>query len=92
MTIIDIVVISLAFSAQGDDVIGDVRFTIEQDAGTRTLTIPSRASTSRRIRPDALLIGEAIRELRRLPEVRSGEVRLRFAKGLTPFQDQTRVA
>ncbi|MEM6277343.1 MAG: hypothetical protein AAF714_10365 [Pseudomonadota bacterium] len=86
MTVLDILVVTMGFSNDGREVLGDVRFSLRDLKGTeRNLTIRCQCPVSKRIRPDALLIGDAIRQLRRMPEIRSGEARLRFAKGLKPL-------
>lgn len=85
MTVLDILIVSLGFSADSKDVIGDVRFEISETSGeTRMMTMACRCPASQRIQPDALLIGDAIRQLRRLQKIRSGEQSLRFAPGLKP--------
>ncbi|MEO0485507.1 MAG: hypothetical protein AAF092_06310 [Pseudomonadota bacterium] len=87
MTVLDILIVSLGFSNDGTEVRGDVMFKLTDAEGEdKSLTMTCTCRASKRIRPDALLIGDAIRQLRRLPEVRSGEVRLKFAKGLKPIQ------
>jgi len=86
MTVLDILIVSLGFGSDGREVVGDVQFMIDHPGGgTRTLTMRCQCQTSRRVRPDALLIGNAIHQLRRMPEIRSGQARLHFAKGLKPL-------
>ncbi|MEM1375579.1 MAG: hypothetical protein AAGF78_14490 [Pseudomonadota bacterium] len=86
MTVLDILVVTMGFSDSGRNVLGDVRFSLRDGSGTaRSLTMRCQCPVSKRIRPDALLIGDAIRQLRRMPEIRSGETRLSFAKGLKPL-------
>ncbi|MEL7301709.1 MAG: hypothetical protein AAFM92_15110 [Pseudomonadota bacterium] len=85
MTLLDIVVLSMAFTAMGDEVFGKVQVILAEDDGTRVMTLQCRAPASRRIQPDAILIGEAIRQVRRMPEVLSGEVRLKFSRSLRPI-------
>ncbi|MEM1375536.1 MAG: hypothetical protein AAGF78_14270 [Pseudomonadota bacterium] len=86
MTVLDILVVTMGFSDDGREVLGDVRFSLRDTAdAVRSLTMRCQCPVSKRIRPDALLIGDAIRQLRRMPEIRSGQTRLRFAKGLKPL-------
>ncbi|MEL6914934.1 MAG: hypothetical protein AAFP13_10565 [Pseudomonadota bacterium] len=92
MTVLDIVVLSVAFTAMGDSVFGKVQVVLSEGSETRTVTLDCRTPASRRIRPDALLVGEAIRQLRRMPEIRSGQARLRFSRGLRPIANQSNVA
>ena len=88
MKVLDILIVSMGYSANGRDVIGDVKFMIEEPlGGTRSLTVQCRCPVSMRIRPDALLIGEAVRQLRRMPEIRSGQAPLQFARGLKPLHE-----
>ncbi|MCH2076755.1 MAG: hypothetical protein MK180_07690 [Rhodobacteraceae bacterium] len=88
MKVFDILIVSMGFSPDGKDVVGDVRFMVEDPTGgTRSMTIQCRCTASQRIRPDALLIGEGVRQLRRIPEVRSGQAPLSFARGLKPLQE-----
>jgi len=86
MHVLDIVVTSLQFSPDGTKVIGGVQFTVTDDAtGSKTINVGCETPVSARIQPDALLIGDAIRQLRRTPEIRSGSAYLTFAKGLKPL-------
>lgn len=86
MTVFEIVVLNLGFSKDGDCANGDVRIDVADDDGDmRSLTFSCACPKSDRVRHDALLIGEAIRQLRRMPEIRSGQVRLKFAKSLKPL-------
>lgn len=88
MKVFDILIVSMGFSPDGKDVVGDVRFMVEEPAGgTRSMTVQCRCPSSQRIRADALLIGEAVRQLRRMPEVRSGQAPLSFSRGLKPLQE-----
>ena len=88
MTVFDIVVMSCAFSESGSEVMGDVQFSItDATSKERSITMQCRCPVSKRIRPDALLIGDAIRQLRRMPEIRSGQTALKFAKGLKPLAE-----
>ncbi|MEM9854617.1 MAG: hypothetical protein AAF841_09215 [Pseudomonadota bacterium] len=87
MTVLDILILSMGFSEDGKQVLGDVKFMIDNPGNVpRGLTLKCKCEASQRIRPDALLIGDAIRQLRRMPEIRSGEQRLKFAKGLKPLR------
>ncbi|MEM8592973.1 MAG: hypothetical protein AAGF13_10645 [Pseudomonadota bacterium] len=93
MKIVDIVVKSLGYSGDGSEVVGDVQFAVaNREGGTRTATIACRCKVSQRVRHDALLIGEAIHLLRRRPEIRSGEDRLEFARGLKPLSAGAKAA
>ncbi|MEM9349618.1 MAG: hypothetical protein AAGA47_05110 [Pseudomonadota bacterium] len=86
MIVLDILIVSLGYNSDGTNVLGDVRFEISEKAGeTRSLTVSCRCPLSNRIPADALLVGDAIRQLRRMPEIRSGERRLEFAPGLKPL-------
>ena len=92
MHVLDIIILSQQISADGKSVIGKVQFAIDcVERGTRLLSVDCATALSARIRPDALLIGDAIRQLRRMPEIRSGSDRLSFAKGLKPLE-QARAA
>ncbi|MEM1301944.1 MAG: hypothetical protein AAGH17_05115 [Pseudomonadota bacterium] len=91
MHILDIIILAQRISDDGRSVIGKVQFAIETAVkgnghSTQLLCVDCQTAISARIRPDALLIGDAIRQLRRMPEVRSGAERLSFAKGLNPLQ------
>ncbi len=86
MTVLDILIKSLGLTPDGKAVVGEVQFLVKDCSGnTSRFTVSCRCQTSRRIPPDALLIGDAIRQLRRAPEVRCGDVRLEFAKSLKPL-------
>lgn len=86
MHVLDIVVTSLQFSPDNKRVMGKVVFTVTDEVeGSKTMDMVCDTESSSRIRPDALLVGDAIRQLRRMPEFRSGSARLTFAKGLKPL-------
>lgn len=78
---------SLNLTPDGKSVRGSVEFRIAGKGGrpAKYLTVTCDTLYSHKIRPDALLIGDAIRQLRRTPEVRAGLARLSFAKGLKPL-------
>lgn len=93
MHILDIIVISQQTSPNGREVTGQVQFTLTAETEPNKerskpyhLTLDCVCRTSARVRSDALLIGAAIRQLRRRPEVQSGQNRISFAKGLSPLQ------
>ena len=86
MIVLDNVIVSMGFSPDDSEVSGQVKVSLKDAGRLRSLTLECRCATSQRVRPDALLIGEAIQQLRRSPRVRSGEVRLEFAKGLKPIE------
>lgn len=93
MTVIDILVLKLGFACDSKAVFGKVQITLSDAAsGCRTMNLDCTCQSSARVRPDALLIGDAIRQLRRMPEIRSGADRLKFADGLKPLQSEIRVA
>lgn len=93
MTVIDILILSLGFARDRKKVLGNVQITVsDADTGYRTMNLDCTCQSSSRVRPDALLIGDAIRQLRRMPEIRSGADRLKFAEGLSPLQSESRVA
>jgi len=90
MRIDDILIDSMAFSDDGATVIGDVSVHLTEDPHStvpkaRIERLACTVVHSRRIQPEAALIGQAIRQLRRLPEIRLGFARLSFAKGLKPL-------
>lgn len=93
MTVLDIIILDLGYSADGKDIHGTVQIAVTGGrSGYRTLCLTCRCPASARIRHDALLVGDALRQLRRLPELRNGDGALHFAEGLTPLQPAARVA
>ncbi|MEM6727271.1 MAG: hypothetical protein AAF618_02110 [Pseudomonadota bacterium] len=89
MTIIDILILNMGYGDNGQRVLGQVKFLLERGTGKpESLTMSCSVPISARIRPDALLIGDAVRQLRRTPEIRSGAARLKFARGLRPLPAQ----
>ncbi|MGR3466261.1 MAG: hypothetical protein ACU0CI_00155 [Shimia sp.] len=89
MKVLDILVSTLQVEAESATVFGEVRFEVEEPGSrVRNLKLSCAAPLSRHIRPEVLLISDGIRQLRRLPEVRSGEMALSFAKGLVPLDGQ----
>jgi len=87
MHVLDIIIQSQRISDDGRSIVGQVQFAIASEGqGARRLSVDCHTALSARIRPDALLVGDAIRQLRRMPEIRSGAERLSFAKGLKPLQ------
>ncbi|WP_147127180.1 hypothetical protein [Shimia ponticola] len=88
MHILDIIIQSQRISEDGTSVVGKVTFSIRTRAGkSRQICMDCHTRLSKRIRPDALLISDAIRQLRRMPEIRSGTERLSFAKGMNPLRN-----
>lgn len=85
MQIQDIQITSIRRSVDGKRVLGDVAFRISENDHAREMVVHCETPFSSQIREDALLVGDAIRQLRRLPEMQSGEQRLRFAPGLRPL-------
>ena len=87
MHIIDISISTIRSSTNGKNILGDVTFTIERTAAApaRSVTVCCDTPISKHIRSDAVILGDAIRQLRRMPEIRSGENRLSFAPGLRPL-------
>ncbi|MEO0356908.1 MAG: hypothetical protein AAF386_01195 [Pseudomonadota bacterium] len=87
MHILDISIMSMRRSLDGKRVLGDVIFRIGGQANRpdRDLRVSCDTVFSSRIRPDAILVGDAIRQVRRLPHIRCGENRLTFASGLRPL-------
>ena len=96
MHVLDITIVSMRFSDDASMILGDVQLELGQSrtatTGTQTITLRCQSTPSRRVRPDSLLVGDALRQLRRMPVVRSGEARLTFAKGLKPLGAERRVA
>ncbi|MGB1235709.1 MAG: hypothetical protein ACPG5U_08250 [Planktomarina sp.] len=90
MHILDISITSMRRSMDGKRVLGDVMFQINTNDDDRTLRVSCDTPFSKRIRPDAILIGDAIRQLRRLPDIRSGDDRLSFEPGLRPLSRNSR--
>lgn len=90
MHILDISITSMRRSLDGKRVLGDVLFRIgaHEHRPERDLRVSCDTLFSNRIRPDAILVGDAIRQIRRLPQVRNGENRLTFASGLRPLAKQ----
>lgn len=85
MHILKIVILSLAERDLCGLVTGQVAFTVAYPAGrTEVLTIDVETAYSRRIHPEAILAGAAIRSLRRLPDIRNGKARLSFEHGVSP--------
>lgn len=87
MHIQNITVDTLQTSFDGKRLQGQVHFDIAPtpDAAARTLKIDCDVAFSNKIRPDAIIVGEAVRQLRRLPELRMGEERLTFEPGMKPL-------
>ena len=85
MHISDISITSMRRSMDGKRVLGDVTFQVRRNDQDRSLMVSCDTPFSKKIRPDAVLIGDAIRQLRRLPEIRSGDDRLSFEGGLRPL-------
>ncbi|MEM1237426.1 MAG: hypothetical protein AAGI10_10680 [Pseudomonadota bacterium] len=93
MTVLDILILNLGFSKDTSEVVGNVQISLgSRTTEYRTLKLKCRCPNSARIRPDALLIGDAVRQLRHLPEIRSGAEYLRFADGLKPLNQTAQVA
>lgn len=85
MHIQNISITSMRRSMDGTRVLGDVIFQINTNDDDRTLRVSCDTPFSKSIRPDAILIGDAIRQLRRQPDIRSGDNRLTFEPGLRPL-------
>lgn len=87
MHIKDISITSIRRSMDGKRLLGDVTFEIAaaQLTQAQTLVVSCDAPYSKKIRADAVLVGDAIRQLRRLPELRSGQERLSFEPGMNPL-------
>ncbi|MGR3490580.1 MAG: hypothetical protein ACU0DW_00870 [Shimia sp.] len=93
MKVLDIVVASLQVDAESASVFGSVRFEVEEPGNRiRQFNLSCAAPFSRHVQPEVLLIGDGIRQLRRMPEVRSGDMTLSFSKGLMPADGQSKVA
>ena len=87
MHIEDISITSFRKSVDGKRISGDVTFLYSSrtDAGKRRMTIGCDTLFSAKIRNDAVLIGDAIRQIRKLPEIQSGAQRVTFSRGLRPL-------
>ena len=86
MHIENISISSFRKSMDGKRINGDVTFLYKDKNGAkRRLTISCDTLYSNKIRNDAVLIGDAIRQIRKLPEIQSGAQRITFAKGLRPL-------
>ena len=84
MHIINITISPLRRSLDGRRVFADVTFTVEGEEGAenRQINIVSDAPLLGTVQPEAAILADAIRQLRRTPEARSGAGQLRFAKTL----------
>lgn len=87
MHIKDIAITSLRRSGDGKRVLGDVTFQIGADPEkpSQILTLACDTAFSKKIRADAILIGDAIRQLRQTPAMRDGSEHLTFEKGMRPL-------
>lgn len=87
MHITNISITSIRRSLNGKRLLGDVNFEIGATEITRARNMKVSCDTlfSNKIRSDAVLLGDAIRQLRRLPQIRSGQERLTFEPGLKPL-------
>lgn len=85
MHVTQITVQSIRHSYDGKRVFGDVAFAIETETTDplgKELLVSCNLPFSQKIRADALLVGDAIRQLRKLPAIRSGREVISFDKGL----------
>ena len=89
MRVDDILIHSLGFVDNGARVVGDVAVHVTLESGgaekAHVERLTCSVAASSRIQPEAALIGDAIRQMRRNPAVRLGFERLHFAKGLKPL-------
>lgn len=87
MHIQNITLTAIHRSPDGKRLWGEVDFDIAASdaAPGRLIKISCDIAYSNKIRPDAILVGDAVRQLRRLPELRSGETRLTFEPGIKPL-------
>ena len=89
MRVDDILIHSLGFVDDGARVVGDVAVHVTLESGGQDKAHVERMTcsvvASDRIQPEAALIGDAIRQMRRSQAVRLGLERLHFAKGLKPL-------
>ncbi|MGV6839973.1 MAG: hypothetical protein ACWA40_07235 [Planktomarina sp.] len=87
MHILDISITSMRRSMDGKRVLGDVTFVVDatKKKSKHQVHITCDTPYSERIRADAVLIGDAIQQVRRLPDIRDGTDRLTFASGLRPL-------
>lgn len=87
MRINDISITDLHRTADGQRLLGDVTFstTANEGGNPSKVVISCDVAYNHKVRADAILIGEAIRQLRRLPDIRSGVDRLFFDPGLRPL-------
>lgn len=86
MQVEDIKVLSCRTSLDGQNISGQVAFAVSGRNGLpHDMIVSCTTPTLRKIPTDALLIGDAIRQLRRLPQVKSGLTRLCFAPDLRPL-------
>ena len=85
MHIVDIVILSQRFTEDARYVEGRVQFMIATGSiGARRLTLSCMAPLNAGTHPETLLVADAIRQVRRMPEIRSGQHTLTFARGLKP--------
>lgn len=87
MHIKNITINSIARSLDGKRLKGEVTFEIggQQATGSTFLKMDCDTPHSNKIRSDAILVGDAIRQLRQLPELRNGSERLSFEPGMRPL-------